>query len=234
MRGDLRSRRVLSTVVPNSEGRTPPTITYALLGLLALRSWTGYELTQQAQLSLNLVWPSSEAHLYREQQRLARLGWATVTAEQVGRRTRNRYTITAAGRTALEEWLRTPPAAPALEVEVLIRAWFADQGDVEDLVASLERTAEQTRASVANMMPLVEQYLAGDGAYPERAHLSAIVGEIIAEVLDTIGTRCAEAAREVAAWETTRGRGMDAATRARFQGMLARYGTPAEPVPAAR
>ena len=29
---------------------TPSTATYALLGLLAVQSWTGYELTQQARL----------------------------------------------------------------------------------------------------------------------------------------------------------------------------------------
>jgi DNA-binding PadR family transcriptional regulator len=205
----------------------PPTITYALLGLLALRSWTGYELTQQARLSLRLVWPSSEAHVYREQQRLARLGWATVTSEQVGKRTRNRYTITDAGREALSEWLATPPAPPALEVEVFVRAWFADQGGVPDLVASLERTAAYTEAAVASMLVLVEQYLAEDGAFPERAHLNALVGEIIADVLSTIGTRCVQAAREVAAWDTTRDRGLDEETRARFQRMLDTYGGPA-------
>lgn len=207
----------------------PPTITYALLGLLALRSWTGYELTQQARLSLRLVWPSSEAHIYREQQRLARLGWATVTAEQVGLRTRNRYTITAAGREALTDWLATEPAAPAIEVEVLVRAWFADQGSVADLVSSLERTAASTEAAVAGMLVLVEQYLAEEGAFPERAHLNALVGEIIADVLSTIGTRCAEAAREVAGWDTTRDRGLDDATRARFQRMLDTYGRVSTP-----
>lgn len=202
----------------------PPTITYALLGLLALRSWTGYELAQQTRRSLRLVWPSSEAHVYREQQRLARLGWATVTTEPVGKRTRNRYTITDEGRSALTEWLATEPAPPAVEVEVLVRAWFADQGEVGDLVRSLERTAAWTEATLADMLLLVERYLAGEGDFPERAHLNAVVGEILAAVLSTIGTRCAEAAREVAAWDTTRDRGLDDATRARFQRMVDTYG----------
>ena len=205
--------------------RSPPTIRYALLGLLALRSWTGYELTQQARLSLRMVWPSSEAHLYREQQRLAGLGWATVTVEAVGARSRNRYTITGAGRAALAEYLATEPAAPHLEIEALVRLWFADQGEVADLVKSLDRTVEHTRATLGSMVAVVEQYLAGAGAFPERAHLNALVGEIIADVLALIGTRCAEAAREVAGWDTTRDRGLDAATRARFARMLAAYGS---------
>lgn len=170
------------------------------------------------------MWPSSEAHVYREQQRLVRMGWATVAAEEVGKRTRNRYTITDAGRVALTDWLATDPAPPAIEVEVLVRAWFADQGEVSDLVSSLERTAAWTQAAVDGMLVLVEQYLAGEGAFPERAHLNALVGEIVADVLTTIGTRCTAAAEEVAQWDTTRDRGLDDATRARFQKMLDTYG----------
>lgn len=208
--------------------RSTPTIRYALLGLLALRSWSGYELTQQARLALRLVWPSSEAHLYREQQRLARLGWATVTTERVGRRSRNRYTITDAGRVALAEYLTTEPAAPELEIEVLVRLWFADQGEVADLVRSLERTAEHSRETLASMLAVVRTYLAGEGAFPERAHLNALTGEIIADVLALIRTRCADAALEVAQWDTTRDRGLDDATRARFERMLATHSSAAE------
>jgi hypothetical protein len=149
-----------------------------------------------------------------------------VTAEQVGKRTRNRYTITDAGRAARAAWLHTPPAPPPREVEVLVRAWFADQGEVGDLVASLERTTAYTDAALASLLVLVEQYLAEDGAFPERAHLNALVGEIVADVLSTIGTRCREAARDVAAWDTTRDRGLDAETRARFQRMLDAHGRP--------
>ena len=58
------------------------TTTYGLLGLLAVRSWTGYELTQQMRRSLRFVWSSSEGHLYREQTGLVELGWAAVEDEQ--------------------------------------------------------------------------------------------------------------------------------------------------------
>ena len=76
--------------------------TYGLLGMLAVRSWTGYEMTTQLQRSLRFVWPSSAGHLYREQKKLVDLGWATVEAEPAGARTRNRYTITPEGEQALE------------------------------------------------------------------------------------------------------------------------------------
>ena len=80
--------------------KTSPT-TFGLLGLLAVRSWTGYELTQQLQRSLRYVWSASEGHLYRQQSHLVDLGWASVEDEPAGERTRKRYSITPEGREAL-------------------------------------------------------------------------------------------------------------------------------------
>jgi DNA-binding PadR family transcriptional regulator len=84
-----RSQRDLSTTA------------YAILGLLAIRSWTAYELAQQARRSLRFCWPKSESLIYAEPKRLVRLGLATVEHEPAGRRTRARYAITPAGRQAL-------------------------------------------------------------------------------------------------------------------------------------
>ncbi len=197
-------------------------MTYALLGLLAMRPHTGYELTRQVRNSLRLVWPSSEANLYREQRKLVRLGWAEVRAEPVGRRTRNRYAVTDAGRAALAGWLASPPAPPALEVEAFVRIWLADQGTPGDLAESLRGTAAAARSAVTDANRLAAAYLAGDGAYPERAHLNALVGELLTDVLALIADRCEAAATEVGEWDTTRGRGLDAATRARFERMVRR------------
>ena len=123
--------------------------TYGLLGMLAVRSWTGYELTQQLRRSLRFVWPSSEGHLYREQKRLVDLGWAVVATEPAGKRTRKRYTITDEGREALQRWLATEPEEPHFEIEGVLRMFYADQGTVADLAASMESTASTARANQA-------------------------------------------------------------------------------------
>ena len=201
---------------PVKEG-SAPTIGYTLLGLLALRSWTGYELAAQVRSTLRLVWPSSEAHVYREQRRLVSRGWASVTAEPAGRRTRNRYAITEAGRLALREWLATPPRPAVLEVEAFVRLWLADQGTTQDLVASLRATATAARASVADAAALAEVYLAGGGGFPERAHLNAMVGELVTDVLLVIARHCERASAEVGDWGSTSGHGMDEVTRARLR-----------------
>src|SRR5262245_35683445 len=103
------------------------TTSYAILGLLNIRHWSAYELTQQARRSLRYAWPKSESHLYAEPKRLVKLGLAGVTEAPAGPvRTRQVYRITPAGRRALKRWLATEPAPPQLEFEALLRLFYAD------------------------------------------------------------------------------------------------------------
>src|SRR5687768_7409348 len=104
-----------------TEEPAPTTTSFAIMGLLALRPWTTYELINQASRSMHFFWPRSEAQLYKEPKRLVRWGYATATDETVGRRARTLYAITPAGRRALRAWLQTEPERPQLEIEGLLR-----------------------------------------------------------------------------------------------------------------
>ena len=135
----------------------------ASLGMLAMRSWTGYELTQQVRRSLRFVWPTSEGHLYREQRRLVELGWATVEEEPAGRRQRKRYTITASGRAALRSGWPPSPEEPHFQVEGILRTFLrrprgqrrARRGDAGD--------RRQAGAMLDEMLGFVDEYLAEGG-----------------------------------------------------------------------
>jgi DNA-binding PadR family transcriptional regulator len=201
---------------------TPTTTTYALLALLALRPWTGYELTRQARRSLHYAWPRSEAHIYGEQKQLVRLGWATVTKEQRGRRTRNRYEITPQGRRALREWMRSPPDTPRLEIEGIIRMFFGDQGSVDDLAQAIRTTGALARESIDEMCDFVEDYFETGGPFPERLHLIALAADLVTDLLARIEAFSREAAAEVERWETTRGKGLTPSARRRFRAILSR------------
>jgi PadR family transcriptional regulator, regulatory protein AphA len=198
----------------------PSTIVYAVLGLLALRSWTGYELTQQVRRSLRLIWPSSEAGIYREQQHLVRLGWAEVTTEQVGRRSRKRYTITPAGRQALQAWLATDPAPPSMGIEGIVRLWLADSGTPADLVRSLHSTADASRRAIDQMLDMLQAILASDDPFPTRTQINVLSGELVSDLLATLERRCRQIADEVEHWETTTDRTLDDATRERIHRIL--------------
>ena len=137
--------------------------TFGLLGMLAVRPWTGYELTAQVRRSLRFVWPTSEGHLYREQARLVKLGWATVEEQRAGRRTRKRYVITSRGRAALQEWLATEPQEPSFQIEGVLRTFFGDQGTSAQLAAMMRTTAGQAGAMLDELNGFVEEYLHEDG-----------------------------------------------------------------------
>lgn len=199
----------------------PGTTTYGLLALLSLRPWSSYELTKQARRSLRYVWPSSEAHLYREQQRLVRLGWAEVREEATGARRRRTYRITRGGRRELQTWLTERPPPPVLEMETLLRVFFGDQGTPADLVRSLETTAADSRAIIAELAAFAGGYLEDGGPFPARLHLIALTMELITSTLATIEHLCIAAAAEVGRWPATRDLGMTAETRERFERVVA-------------
>lgn len=69
---------------------------------------TPYELKKMAE-SFAGLWALRHDQLYREPDRLSRLGLVSERREEGGRR-RRRFTLTAAGRAALTEWRRTPTA----------------------------------------------------------------------------------------------------------------------------
>ena len=141
--------------------RRPPALTttsYALLGLLALRPWTTYELAKQVQRSLGWFWPRAERKLYDEPKKLVAAGLATAAQEHTGKRPRTVYAITREGRAAMRAWLDEPSAAPALEMESMVKVFFADSGTIEQLT----RTLEEVRAAAEERLAALEQMVAED------------------------------------------------------------------------
>lgn len=219
--------------------------TYGLLGMLSVRSWTGYELTAQVRRSLRFIWPSSDGHLYREQRRLVELGWAVMEEEPSGRRSRKRYTITDAGRDALAAWLATEPDEPHFQIEGVLRTFFGDRGEAGDLLGSMRTTAEKASAMRGEMYGFVAEYLAPGGPlsmleegvgtepderlefhgrpmYPERLHSVALAIDVTTQLLETLDRFFTAASEEVADWPGAGDASLTPATRRRLEGILAR------------
>lgn len=225
---------------------SPSTTTYGLLGMLATRSWTGYELTQQLRRSLRFVWPSSEGHLYREQKKLVALGWATVEQEPAGQRTRKRYTITNAGREALCDWHGSSPEAPRFEIEGVLRLFYGDQALPSDLAASLNTTADGAESMRRELLGFVADYLEPGGPlwmlenevggpdqerlvfknrtqFPERLHVVAMAIEMTTALLSVISRLAAEYEKEIGQWPTTTSPDLTDKTRRRLEDLYRRF-----------
>ena len=149
--------------------RNLTTTSYAILGLLAIKPWSTYELTQQMERSLGHMWPRAASKLYEEPKKLVDQGLARATQERVGQRPRTVYAITAKGRRALAVWLREPGDGPVLEWEQLVKVFFSDQGTKADALTNLEAALEWARARSAQTAAVGHQYLHQGGPFPQRS-----------------------------------------------------------------
>ncbi|GAA2358995.1 PadR family transcriptional regulator [Dactylosporangium salmoneum] len=179
---------------------TRTTTSYALLGLLAVRDWTTYELAKQVKRSLNWFWPRAERKLYDEPKRLVEQGLATATREQTGQRGRTVYRITPDGRAALGEWLGEPPAPRTVEFEGMVKVFFADSGSPEQLLATLDRIEEEAAGRLAE---LAEMAATRPVPFPQRAHLSAIGLRLQYEQEDAVLRWARWARKQVMQWNST-------------------------------
>jgi PadR family transcriptional regulator AphA len=194
---------------------------HAILALLALQPWTGYELTRQAARSLHFAWPKSERHLYSEPKKLVELGYVTTRQDQVGNRIRNVYEITEQGRQALAEWTSTPSALPQLEIEALLRVLFADHGSLDDLTAALEQLRADASEIRQKVIDVIGSYPDGGHPFPERTHLSVLFATFQIEMLDLIDRWTEFAQEEIEEWPTTKNLGMTPRTEQLIHTMVA-------------
>jgi len=149
------------------------TTTYALLGLLAVRSWTTYELAKQVQRSLNWFWPRAERKLYDEPKRLVSDGLATAVKEATGKRPRTVYAITDAGRAELHRWLAEPPAPRTSEFEGMVKVFFADAGGLAQLTGTLDSIGHEAAARIDALAQMADAS-ADSPQFPQRLHISAL------------------------------------------------------------
>lgn len=176
------------------------TTSYAMLGMLAIRPWTTYELAKHMDRSLGRLWPRARSNLFNEPKKLAAHGLASTAEETVGRRRRTLYTITPAGRGALREWLGTPGEGPVLEFEQLLKVFFADHGTRDDALAAVHSIRAWAEERNAENIAVARSYLAGTGPFPERAAVLAVVGRFVTAFDDMAGTWAEWAATEIQDW----------------------------------
>jgi PadR family transcriptional regulator, regulatory protein AphA len=179
------------------------TTSYAILGLLALRSWSAYELAQQMARSFRHIWPRAESAIYLEPKQLVARGLARSRSEQAGGRSRTTYTITAKGRRALAAWLEGESAPPQLESEAMVRLMFAEFGSKEAALASIRSVRRFAEERNAFFLDQIGSYFPDGGQFPERLHVISLMGRCMHEYLDGLLRWAEWAEAEVERWPGT-------------------------------
>lgn len=183
-----------------SRGRLTTT-TYGVLGLLAVRPHSTYELAKAMGRSVGRVWPRARSKLFEEPKKLVEHGYATAREDAVGRRPRTVYTITPSGRRALSAWLAVPGDGPALEFEGLVKLIFADQGTRDAALASIARARQWAVEQNAGNIEAAERFLtAEEGRYAERRATTLLLGAFLTDFYALVADWADWAAEEVAGW----------------------------------
>jgi DNA-binding PadR family transcriptional regulator len=200
------------------------TTSYAVLGMLAVRPWSAYELTKQMRRSLVYCWPKAESVLYDEPKRLVSLGLATARDEPTGQgaRTRAVYAITDAGRASLRDWLGSPPAPPRFELEPLLRLLYADHGSREDLQRSVAVARDWARAEAERGLGQLEDYEDTGGPFPERLHITALFADLSVRLVEAVHDWAQTAHAEVSEWPRTDRLGATPATKRHLHELIDR------------
>ena len=143
---------------------------YALLGLLARESLSGYDLARRMRDRIGYFWHARHSQIYPELARLERAG--LVRHEVVQQRDRPHkkvYAATAAGEATLRDWVTSPLEPPGVRDELVLRAyslWLADP----DAAAALFRDQERIHLAQLARYEQIEGQMRGaaHGAAPAR------------------------------------------------------------------
>ncbi|MCD6059506.1 MAG: PadR family transcriptional regulator [Thermomicrobiales bacterium] len=121
---------------------------YAVLGLLARRPSSGYELGTRAAASIDNFWPLTRTHIYGELAKLEALGYVVgveVTQELLP--DKRVYSVTPEGAWALDTWLDNPdPGVPRPRQPMLVKLFFGERFAPEQAAALLTRYRTQALA----------------------------------------------------------------------------------------
>jgi PadR family transcriptional regulator, regulatory protein AphA len=175
-------------------------MSYAILGLLAIRPWSTYELAGQMRRNLHYFWPRAESNVYAEPKRLVDGGFAQARSEPVGKRSRTVYSITRKGRRALKSWLAEPAAESRLESETLVKLMFAPYGSKEDLLAHLNRFLAELETKQDALRGIFREYLDGEDPFPERLHVNVVCYRLIWDYTKAAASWAAWALETVERW----------------------------------
>ena len=141
----------------------------ALLGLLSMGPMSGYAIRQRIEESIGNFWSESYGQIYPALKRLVQDGLAELAPEKghAGRPERKVYRLTAAGRTRLRAWLKTPSTGRVPRNEMLLKLFFAGQSGTGTARAQVEAFREEVEASLARYGVIQRRFASEYGRYAD-------------------------------------------------------------------
>jgi DNA-binding PadR family transcriptional regulator len=166
---------------------------HALLGLLAEKPASGWDLSRRFEDVLGSVWPAGHPQIYGELRKLEEDGLIEVDSE--GPRRRKAYRVTDAGLAEVRHWLTNVEVDHTLRLEPILRSVFFWLMTPEHLTDHLNREAEYFETLAARYRSLTEakdrgEY--GSSVQTQSLRIAAEAGARLNEALGQWATWAAE------------------------------------------
>lgn len=125
---------------------------HALLGLLAVRPMSGYDLNKAFAGSAAHFWYADQSQIYRVLDKLGAGGLiATEDVPQRGKPDRKVHSLTERGRAELSAWLASPLEEERVKSAFLARLFFSEALGREGVLALLDEREQQLRQQLARL-----------------------------------------------------------------------------------
>ena len=117
---------------------------HAILGLINYTPLTGYDLKTAFNASINMFWNASLPQIYRTLHQMEKNEWVLSSIEQQeGKPNRKIYKITDKGKKELREWLGGPLEIYQTKDQMMIKVFFGNKMDHNDLINQIKDLREQ-------------------------------------------------------------------------------------------
>jgi DNA-binding PadR family transcriptional regulator len=140
----------------------------ALLGLLAIRPMTGYDLTRSYRRALQQIWYAPLGQVYPTLRKMKRDGLLRVSVKvQRHRPDRKVYTLTAEGRRLLVSWLSQPAALPRMHHEFIHKLFLLGNVDAKqrgELIEAYIKRSDDWARDLRRAEAMLEPSLNGPNA----------------------------------------------------------------------
>lgn len=195
------------------KGLSTVSLDLAILGLLAERSYSGYDLkTRGFAGGLSAFWTADQAQIYRTLERLrAEKMVSSTRRRQTSRPDRRVFDITHVGRESLAERLAQSAALPPLRDPFLIQLHFSAELDDDALLGVLETRRDAHQERLDDLRGRSAELAAKHHTLPPRAAVmrqTALDGAIVQQraAIDWLD-ECIDAVREGALPGSSKGLG---------------------------
>lgn len=142
-------------------------LSHAILVSLLDRPQTGYDLAKLFDKTVGQFWRASHQQIYGELHKLADKQYVEAeTVEQSDRPNRIVYTLTDAGRAALDDWLTQPTKPPSIKEDLIVKLFSTGKVDATTLLDNVLQRQSLARQRLAEWEAVRDEF------YPDPTKLT--------------------------------------------------------------